>query len=303
MTVGRQPIPANYSGVNDKATLVPPVITLGYAVALGRLPGSKVIHLTGRRVGVSAEAEAWHGVAVRPYRIAIPVTDWAAAAEPLTVVSSSAADTSAGTGARVVLVEYLNADGYERVGLAIMAGLTPVSVLEARSIGVGNAATVTPTGGVATGLRITRAMVVQVGSGLASAGTISLSMTGGVAAVILVGSNLSMSSRFTCPRGMVAVVDGLGYGVSRQLLGDVRIYAQPLGKPDYLFSTFEAAGGALDVPLSQPIRVAALGGLGLTFQKDGGGANIDVSSVLQPVLFPDPSDPDPRPDLQPSPLG
>ena len=298
MPTGRAPIPPILRDERGKREFIAPRLGMGAAVALGLIPGAVVWHITGRRLGVNAESEAWYGAAARPYRPPL-----AGAGESVTVVSTSADDTAVGTGARVVQVEYLDAEGWSRVGLAVLNGTTPAPVIAAQVSGTGNGATLTPLNTPITALRVNRVTVVSVGGGGGPAGDISVDMPGGQVQALPAGVNISASSRFTVPRGYVAVLSGIGYGTSRSLRGDVRVYAQPLGKPDYLFSTYEASGGALAVPLDQPIRAAGLGEVGLTFEKDGNGANIDVSSVLQPVLLVDPGDPDPQPLLQPSPLG
>lgn len=277
-------------------------LTLSEAIALGKIEGAKVLHLTGRRLDVNTEAEAWEGVAAAPYRQVIPadMASWAAASEPLTAVSTSGDDTFMGAGAQVLLVEYINAAGWERVGVAVMQGATPVSVFEARVDGVGNASALDISTIPATALRVNRVTVV---TGTVAVGVITVSMTGGIVQHLPIGRALSMASRITVPRGMIGLVSGFGYGTDLELRGTVNVYAQPLGKPNYLFQSFEASAGALAVPIVHVIRVAPLGEFGLTFVKAGGGSNINVSSVLQTALIPDPSDLDPTPGLQPAPLG
>lgn len=280
-------------------------LSLAEMVALGHIAGAKIVHFTGRREDVDGEAEAWSALLPTtraPYRPDISGGPIGWTPEPLTAQSTSSDDGGAGSGAQVLLVEYLNADGFERIGLALLAGTGTVPVLEATSQGVGNANTIVPLmpPTPATGVRVNRVTVVAGG---VPAGNCTVDLGGQAAQRLLPGQALSSTSRFTVPRGFIGLIHGLGYGVDREQRGLVRVYAQPLGRLDYEFTAYEASNGALAVPLAEPIRLAPLGELGLTFEKDSGGGNIDVSSILQPIFLPDPNDPDPAPERQAPPLG
>lgn len=285
---------------------------LSEAILLGQVGGSKAVHLTGRRLAIDAESELWGGTNPRPFRPELAsLAGLGAAAQQLTAQSTSANDAFAGTGANVILIEYLDENGFERMAQGIMAGFSPAQLYQVRAEGVGNSTTLVPVDEeprpVPNAVRVQRAYVIAAGASASNEGTISIYLgpigAGAESATIVATENITKASSFTVPRGMVAKLDGVGYGTSRALAGDVRIYTRALGKPVQKWSTFEASSGALAVPLSTSIRLAGLGEFTVTMQKDGGGAAINGFSVLQPQYMPDPTDPDPNPELQAMALG
>jgi hypothetical protein len=117
-----------------------------------------------------------------------------AAASVIKVSSSSANDTSAGTGARTVLIEGLNADYASVSETVTMNGQTAVNTTNSY-------------------LRVNRMLVLTAGSGGASAGTIYAgtgTVTSGVPAVVVnqTGSaaNESESGFYTVPAGFTAYI-------------------------------------------------------------------------------------------------
>ncbi len=106
--------------------------------------------------------------------------------QTLYLVSTSASDTSAGTGARTIRTVYLDGSGVQQVRTDTLNGTTPVSI--------------------GTGYSFIQWMeVASVGSGEVSAGNISISSTNGVATVattfeyITSGGNRSLSGRYMVP--------------------------------------------------------------------------------------------------------
>ena len=84
----------------------------------------------------------------------------------MAIISDSANDTAAGTGARIVAVSYLTTDYVSHTALFTMNGTTAVTVATSIDGGAG--------GTIANALRQNGAEVVAVGSGFANAGNIFL---------------------------------------------------------------------------------------------------------------------------------
>jgi hypothetical protein len=280
----------------------PSELDIGEAFALGAIDGAKVLTVTGRRGNVDAEAEAWGGTAAAPTRSDTPAA--------ITLVSSSADDSAAGNGANAIVVEYLDSDGYERAGICVPTGIAPAAVVQARVEGVGNDATLVPLDPVvpAVGYRTNRCYVIAAGGGAAAydsanVGTITVSIGANPQLVIAPAQNWSASSVVTVPRGKIGTIGGFGYGTDGDLKGLVTVITRQYPLPRLRLVPFEAAAGSLSAPVVERIRIAGRGEFGLVFEKEGGGSNINVSSALQVRLYPDPTDPDPSPELQPPFLG
>lgn len=106
-------------------------------------------------------------------------------AQQMHVVSDSANDAAAGTGARTVYIHYLDGNYNEQTELVTLNGVTPANT-------------------VATNiLRINGFHVGSVGSGGTTAGNISLTNTGGTVTYgyISVGFNTAHQGVFTIPAG------------------------------------------------------------------------------------------------------
>jgi hypothetical protein len=106
--------------------------------------------------------------------------------QTLYLVSTSASDTAAGTGARTVRIVYLDSNGLQQVRTDTLNGTTPVSI--------------------GTGYSFIQWMeVASLGSAEVSAGNITISSTNGAATVattfeyIKAGGNRSLSGRYMIP--------------------------------------------------------------------------------------------------------
>lgn len=111
--------------------------------------------------------------------------------QTLYLVSTSASDTSAGTGARTVRTIYLDSNGLQQVRTDTLNGTTPVSI--------------------GTGYSFIQWMeVASVGSNEVPVGTLTISSTNGAATVattfekIAAGGNRSLSGRFKVPSDCTA---------------------------------------------------------------------------------------------------
>lgn len=155
-------------------------------VAKGNVPGHETRAMVGSlpaSVGALAYEDLWSegGVMVQP-----------TAAETWEIVSDSAADTSAGTGARTIVVSYLDDSGNPQAALATMNGTTPVT-LNSDHFRVENS----------NGKSGGRCVVLAVGSGTTNAGKITVRVSGGGATrtTILPGVGISENGQYTVPTG------------------------------------------------------------------------------------------------------
>lgn len=109
---------------------------------------------------------------------------WMTGSTALEVVSSSAADAAAGTGARSVLIQGLDIDYLEVSQTVALNGITPVAI----PISL---------------FRVNTAMIMSAGTGKVNAGDISIRDTGGgtVRAILPAGYGITRQSSFTVPAG------------------------------------------------------------------------------------------------------
>lgn len=154
---------------------------LGYsrAVALGNNPD----------IDTGAHEDVWSVGGLYP---------WMAAATALEVVSSSANDAVAGTGARTVLVVGLDANFNPVSQTVTLNGLTPVALP-------------TPL------LRVNSAVIMSAGSGEVNAGNIDVRRVAGgtVQCRLPAGYGISRQSIYTVPAGSTLQVLALVLGINR----------------------------------------------------------------------------------------
>jgi len=140
------------------------------------------------------------------------------AGEALNVVSASANDAAAGTGARTIRIEGLDAAGAWVEETVTLNGTTPVVT-------------------VSTWLRVIRAFVVTAGSGGVSAGAITVKhnvTTANIFSVIKAGRGMSMNAVFTVPAGKIGRVLSWGaqvYKISATAAAEAvcELVARPTG--------------------------------------------------------------------------
>ena len=163
-------------------------------VSRGQIQGHSVVTIAGYNSDVDT---SWEMIT--------PVGDlsYAAAALQMTVSSSSTSDTSAGTGARTVLIVGLDAD-YAVISESVtMNGQTAVTTTKSF-------------------LRVNSMLVTTAGSGLANAGIIYIgtgTVTSGVPAIIYnlipVGFNNATSSQYTVPAGYTGYLSVARIGLAQ----------------------------------------------------------------------------------------
>lgn len=152
----------------------------GVALALGQLPNLRSLVVIGRNADVgSTEEDVWEGGGTYSFL---------SAAAALEVVSSSANDTAAGTGARTFRVSGLDANGYEKTVDVSLNGTTPVSL--------------------GTFLRVNGGLVLTSGSNGTNVGTITARTVVGSTAQLVIGVGRGYQSQFiyTVPKGYNAIV-------------------------------------------------------------------------------------------------
>jgi hypothetical protein len=150
-------------------------------VARGQIPGHRSVTVFGYNGDVdTTEVTVWPHTGLTPH----PAT-----AIQIKVSSSNAADTSAGTGARTVLIEGLNADYNEISEVVSLTGQTAVTTVNSY-------------------LRINYAAVATAGSGQSAAGDIYIgtgTVTAGVPAtmydLIKFNYNDTVTGHYTVPAG------------------------------------------------------------------------------------------------------
>lgn len=148
------------------------------AIVLGRVPNHRRFLLLGNNPDIdiaSVPEDIWANGGTYPL-ITTPVT--------LEVVSSSASDTAAGTGARVVALACLDANYVEVVHMVTLNGITPVSL-------------------PSTVVAINVGQVVSAGSGATNAGIITIRDAGAgtTRSLIPIGTSQTRKAVFTVPAG------------------------------------------------------------------------------------------------------
>lgn len=123
---------------------------------------------------------------------------FATANESWEIVSSSAADAAAGTGARSVLISYLDSTYTQQQAVVALNGITPVAI-------------------AANCFRHQSSLVITAGSGRTNAGTLTLRVAGAGATRALVSPNESGSRQasFTVPVGHVLYLQNTNYVIGR----------------------------------------------------------------------------------------
>lgn len=147
------------------------------AVGLGLIPTQTRVTALGHNpsIGSGAAADVWEGGGDYPFL---------AAASILEVVSASANDATAGTGARTVLVSGLDANYAPISETVLLNGVTPVVTLKSY-------------------LRVNVFTTVTSGSGHSNAGDITLRVTGGgtTQSIIRAGIGFGNNAVYTVPAG------------------------------------------------------------------------------------------------------
>lgn len=183
------------------------------------------------------------------------------AGETWEIVSASTNDTSAGTGARTVLVSYLDDNYAEQTETLTLNGTTPVTFTATDAFRFRSA--VVLTWGTVDGTNLGNVTIRVSGVG-ATRGMILFddSVVGDET-----GLNLSMSSHFTVPAGKTLVSMAVGFNVPKNNDAELRTQVQLFGSTSFIsvgeltgyqnsfYSSFESA--PTTVPEKADIRFIA----------------------------------------------
>lgn len=155
-------------------------LQIPYASSLGRVPGHTRMAVYGHRASPAVGDDIWEGGGGYPFQTT---------ATKLEILSASASDTAAGTGARTVTVQGLDGNFNQISETMTLNGVTPVQSVNSY-------------------LRVNDMRVVTSGSGHKNAGDITLRVTGAGATQSLAkaGYNYAKQCVFTVPSGFTLLV-------------------------------------------------------------------------------------------------
>lgn len=169
------------------------------SVGLGLVSGATRVAALGNNpdVDTAAVEDVWSGGGAYP---------WMTGATSLEIVSDSANDAAAGTGARTVLINGLDAN-YVAVAQTITLNGTNAVAIPTQLF------------------RINSALIVSAGSGKVNAGTITIRNSGGgsTRAIIPVGYGITRQAVFTVPAGKTLAINSQLLCINRT--GGVSRYA------------------------------------------------------------------------------
>lgn len=186
-------VPYGVKQIENKPRIVSTPYT--YQIAEGAVPGHSPVRIFGRNTDIdNVREEVWDfgGAYVFP----------PAGGIQMRVVSTSASDTAAGTGARTVEIRYLDNLYAEQVEVVTLNGVTPVNT-------------------VATNiLRVNQVYVDTAGTGGTAAGNISLQNVAGTVtySYISLGFNIAQQAIYTVPaaKNFFLVEWAIGAGAATQ---------------------------------------------------------------------------------------
>lgn len=234
-------------------------------VGRGQITGHSVIHVFGHNPDVdTTEVTIWPalGLLVHP-----------AAPTIMKISSSSASDTSAGTGARTVYILGINGTGGYVSETVILNGQTAVNTVhEYDAIETMSVASV-GSGGVNAG-------VIYAGTGTVTAGVPAVPYS-----AIGLGDNLSLVGHWTCPAGFTGYLVSGGITTGTTSSNQYITARLKLRGVDGIIRTAAIttlSDGTADYDFTYPVKIMA--SECVTATAKGSGNNNDVSSYFQIVL-------------------
>jgi len=153
-------------------------------VVLGKVRGAKAVVVAGHAAAIQTTETPcllWDARVAYPFQTS---------AQSLEILSASANDAAAGTGARTVLIETLDANYAESSQIVTLNGVTPVAL-------------------TGTHIVVQSMTVISSGSGFTNAGILTLRVAGGGATQGYVGAGLSVQRAllYTVPAGKSLILD------------------------------------------------------------------------------------------------
>lgn len=233
--------------------------TFPYDVALGIEPGVKYVSVIGFNPSVSTqEEEVFHGSVPYIYPTA-PVK--------LTVIGTNAADSSLGTGARLVRLYGLDGNYIEIQEDIQLAGLAPVVTTQSF-------------------FRLQEVVVLSAGSTGENIGTINVKHaaavngTGGnVIGTVLPGSGRTQLGLYTVPAGKTALyLQGFFVGDKNETIG--KLYIRPYGGVFMVRLQAYIQNIQFNMKLTIPFAVPEKSDIRITAQTTTGTAQITAGAFL-----------------------
>ena len=207
-----------------------PTVSNDLQISLGMVTGTSIVVVTGSNSDIdtgSTPEDIWNGSSGGGIYTGFPL----GAAEQVTAISTDAADTSDGTGARTITVYGLDSSYNQISEVITLNGLT-VSSPTTQSF-----------------LRLNRAVVTTSGSGGVNAGTITikhLTTTTNIFSVIPIGLNESTVLAYTIPLGFTGYLVSDYVAVVGQTAGVFVVgtsWKREFGKPAVMTRPFTAYFG------------------------------------------------------------
>lgn len=234
----------------------------GVAAAVGAMPGTSAWRVFGYNGDIDiAAAEVVQSIG--------GTFTWPTTAQALEIVSGSANDAAAGTGARTVRVDYLDANWAAQSVVGTMNGVTPVALS-------------------VTAIRVNRLTVVTAGSGTTNAGLITVAGTlgGDTFASMSIGDSSTFSAMYSVPDGKTAALVGWwgATGTAAILTFQVRAKNNAVANSAWRprARLVAPASGALFQPFTAPILFGERCDIEVraTTSADNAVANTDLSLIL-----------------------
>lgn len=297
MVLPRSPIGLQRASAGSRQHAVELTLSERYSIPMGLVKDWQVYSLAGCRLAIAvSKAVLWPGTALIPA--------WSDTPGTITIQSSSASDGASGSGASMVLVEYIDDDGWGRFGVGQLPGLaaTPANVIQWQRNGDGPAGPVTGNP-VASGTRINRMIVMTLGSAApgtffdSNIGTLSGMAGGTEVSAVEVAAGLSSCSCFTTPRGFFSQLEAIAVAASATDKTLSKIWIKGFGAPILDFATLQTGTEPLPTPTPFAVTLPPRSDFLITVERTSGGTT-DASSAFHTARIPDPDDMDPSPDLQ-----
>ena len=239
-------------------------------VARGQITGHKTVFKFGYNNDVGNTKETiWEQGGLYSYPPSATI---------MTISSSSANDTAAGTGARTVEIFGLDGDYNEVNEVVTLNGQTPVNTTKSY-------------------FRINRGIVRSAGSGGANAGTIYAgtgTVTTGVPANVYLsingdGDNQTLMGLWTVPAGYTAFLTkmALSTGTSTQTpaILNASLVARPYGEVFQIKERFTLTDGAHEQFYTFPLRFTEKTDLEMRAFSSSGSVSFDVSASMEFVYI------------------
>lgn len=158
------------------------------AITLGRVAGQSRAAAYGHTPTPTANSDVWEGAGLYPFQTSATV---------LEILSASANDAAAGTGARTFTLTGLDANFNAISETLTLNGTTPVQTMLSY-------------------IRVNGLAIASAGSGNTNAGDVTLRVTGAGAtqAIVRAGYGFSKSAIYTVPTGFTLLINDLFFAVA-----------------------------------------------------------------------------------------